>query len=160
MDKYRAFISSIIQRVGEIDDPFMAFYLARLISLTPEETIDRQRVAKWGEMGISDQTQAWLTHAAGLAHYRAGDYERALQRLEASAETSWHPELNQLALALVSIKRQDLSKAREYFERAEQWFADKEAAKTDGYYDVQDTDWLEANLLRMEVKQSLAPETD
>jgi tetratricopeptide (TPR) repeat protein len=158
LENYRTFLTEKLNQIGEVEDPFMAYYLARTVSLTPETVIDRELAAKWGEMGIANETSGWLTHAAGMAHFRVGDYKKALERLQQSADSNWEPELNQLAFALVYAKQGEMAKARANLQLAKQWFADKETQKTDGYYSVQVTDWLEANLLLREVEKLITIE--
>jgi tetratricopeptide (TPR) repeat protein len=146
------------KQVAEIENPEVAYFMARSATLVLDSVVDPKLVAQWGELGITPEKKAWHLHVAGMAHFRAGDYEKALERLEQSAATNWHPELNQLGLALFYATQGDMTKAREYLQLAQKWFEEKETSRTDEYYSAQATDWLEAHLLLREAEKQITIE--
>jgi tetratricopeptide (TPR) repeat protein len=117
-----------------------------------------EQLASWCKLSLRDERTAWFLHAAGLAQLRAGNHDEALKLLEESAATEWHPELNQIGLALFFAHRNDQAKARTYLDQAESWL--KSIELKDDYYPVQDTDWLEFHLLLAEVKEIISAKTD
>ncbi len=148
--EYERFMRQFMERVGATDQSYLAYALTRAVAISPTPVAPPEKLAAWAELALRDERTAWYLHAAGLAHLRAGNNDEALKLLQESAATTWHPELNQLALALFYAQRKDLAKARGYLKQAEDWC--QTVKPQDGYYSVQDTDWLEAQLLLREVK--------
>jgi Tfp pilus assembly protein PilF len=128
----------------------LGFVLARAASMSSEETLSWTDVVKWSESAASSDPKAWYMHAAGLANLRAGQFDKAKEWLDKSAATTWHPELNHLALSLVHARQGNADLAREQFQNAQDWLKQVEAEKRDGYYAVQDTDWLEFQIILRE----------
>jgi tetratricopeptide (TPR) repeat protein len=155
--EYNAFFQSVVeQRSDQADDPMVAYALARTAAISDEEIVPWSQVVKWGELAAADTPmKPWFGHVAGLAHYRAGDQDKALQWLNQSAATTWHPELNRIGLCLVHASRGDRQKARGYLQQVREWLAAQEETKRNGYYRAQVTDWLELHLLLREAEPLL-----
>ncbi|HZL87918.1 MAG TPA: tetratricopeptide repeat protein [Pirellulaceae bacterium] len=148
---YEQWMKRFVELAGGTDQPSVAYGLARAAGIYPRPVASPEQLKGWCDLCVRDERNAWFLHAAGLAQLRAGDSDQALKLLEESAATEWHPELNQIALALVYAQRKDMAKARDYLQQADKWL---ESLKLEnGYYPVQDTDWLELHLLRSEVKR-------
>lgn len=146
------FLKKLVERTEKPIPADMGFILARAASLFPEEVVPWTEIVKWSESAVaSDLNKAWYKHTAGLANLRAGNLDKAKVWLEKSAATTWHPELNHLALSIVYARQGNANKARESFQKAQDWLNQTEANKKDGYYPVQDTDWLEFQILLREV---------
>ena len=154
-DEYAARLNRMVEQAGEVDDPFVAYALARSSAISTEALVPRSQAVIWAELAAGEPDKAWYTHVAGLAHFRAGNRDKALKWLEQSAATTWQPELNQIALCLVHAQGGDLDKAREYLQQVRGWLKAKEARKQDGYYQVQPTNWLELHLLLREAEALL-----
>ncbi len=63
--------------------------------------------------------------------------------------------MNQIARCLVYASRKETDKARDELRQLREWLAKTEAGRKDSYYDVQDTDWVELNLLLREAERLL-----
>ncbi len=159
-DEYAARLNRMVEQSGEVDDPFVAFALARSSAISTEALAPRSQAVIWAELAAGEPDKARYTHVAGLAQFRAGNRDKALKWLEQSAATTWHPELNQIAFCLVHAQGGDLDKAREYLQQVRGWLETKEAGKQDGYYQVQPSDWLELHLLLREAEALLNEDAD
>lgn len=73
-----------IQREADrIDGPTNTHHASRLLSLSPAEGIDRAAAVRLSEKAIKlEPKYTWFIYGLGLAHYRAGDYEKAMAKLE------------------------------------------------------------------------------
>ena len=149
-DQYREFLHRIVeQENSNAENALDAYSLARMATMSPEENVDWSQVIQWGETAAQEDT-GWYTHVAGLAQLRGGHFDEAIQWLDKSVASGWHPELNQLALCLLHAKKGNREKAREYLTKAQEWLNNTESKQVDGYYKVQATDWLEFNVLIQE----------
>jgi WD40 repeat protein len=154
-EEYHTYLKQRVEYSGETEDPFVAYVLARMVAISSAADLPRSRAVGWAELAAANRNEAWIRHVAGLAHYRAGNLEKALEWLELSADSSWHPELNQIALCLVHAQNGDMKKARSNLQQVREWLATTESRKKDGYYDVQPTDWLELHILLPEAEALL-----
>ena len=148
--EHEQFRKHFFERAGATDQQYVAYALARTTGISTSPAATPEQLAAWCELSLRGERTAWYIHAAGLAQFRAGHGDEALKLLQESAATDWHPELNQLGLALLYAQRKDLPKAREYLQQAEQWF--EKTKPQEGYFPVQDTDWLEAHVLMREAQ--------
>ena len=97
----------------------------------------------------------WYLHALGLAHYRAGQFVEAIQRLEESNTGNWVDEgkmQNRLVLAMAHHRLGHTAQSRALLDEVERWWQTVEAAKTDGAVAFSATDWLPLQLLRREAE--------
>jgi tetratricopeptide (TPR) repeat protein len=86
----------------------------RVLALGPVDEQAREHALKWAEENVTAQPNiAWHLHICALAHYRAGQYDQAIQRVRESqtvgapamapgggASAAWGGPLNSLLLAL------------------------------------------------------------
>ena len=156
--EYDRFMKQFMEESGGTADPYLAYALARAAAISPTPVAPPEKLAEWAELAVSVERRPWYLHAAGLAYLRIGNREVALKYLQESAATTWHPELNQLALALYFAEGKDMPQARGYLKQAQEWF--RSLKPQDGYYPVQDTDWLETQLLLREVKALIDRDAD
>jgi WD40 repeat protein/tetratricopeptide (TPR) repeat protein len=156
--EHEQFMKLFVERAGGTDQPYVAYSLTRAAGIMSQPVATPEQLASWCKLSLRDERTAWFLHAAGLAQLRAGNHDEALKLLEESAATEWHPELNQIGLALFFAHRNDQAKARTYLDQAESWL--KSIELKDDYYPVQDTDWLEFHLLLAEVKEIISAKTD
>jgi tetratricopeptide (TPR) repeat protein len=152
---YRALVREIGRRAGRSEFPFVAFVLARTASLTAAPVIDRALATRWAEQAVASDPNAWYLHALGLAHFRAGQFDQAIRRLDESNAGNWSEQgknQNRLVLAMAHHRLGHEAQARTLLNEVERWWKDIEAAKTDGAVDFPATDWLPLQVLRREAK--------
>src|SRR5262249_33658809 len=84
---YRAFCKRLVSGAGGRKDPFAAFVLARTCGLAAGAVDDPRQAVRWGEQAVAGGPKiAWFLHALALARYRAGQFEKAVQRLDESRQ--------------------------------------------------------------------------
>lgn len=150
-NEYRGVLKHMVDTAGEVTSPQVTFVLARTAILNKDSEFKLPTV-QWGELAATDNPRGWTVHVAGLAQWRAGHLDLALERLDQSAASEWHPELNQVALSLLHARRGDVDKARDFLMLAREWLEQQEAAMADGNYRGQITDWLEFHILLREAE--------
>ena len=152
---YRAFVREIGRRAGRSEIPFVAFVLARTASMTAEPVVESAQAVRWAEQAVASDRNAWYLHVLGLAHYRAGQLDRAIQRLEESNAGDWgepgDKHQNQLVLAMAHHRLGHALSARALLDEVERWWKGVEAAKTQLAF-RNTTDWLPLQLLRREAE--------
>jgi tetratricopeptide (TPR) repeat protein len=73
----------------------------------------------WANQALETSSPPYFLHASGLAHYRAGDHEEAIKRLQQSNSMGWTAIAkgqNWLVLALAHAKAGRLDDARRYLQ--------------------------------------------
>src|SRR5262249_25950385 len=127
-DDYRDTLSRMLARAGDVKRHDLAFTLARTAALSDQDVVPGSKLADWATLLANFvQARPWYWHVAGLAQWRAGNHEEALGCLDKSAATDWHPELNQIACALIHGSQGATDKARDYLHKVRAWLAGKEA---------------------------------
>jgi tetratricopeptide (TPR) repeat protein len=153
---YRASVREIRRRAGRIEDPFLAFVLARTAGMTADETVvEPAQAIRWAEQAVASNLNGWYLQALGIAYYRAGQLDQAIQRLEESNAGNWADEgkmQNRLVLAMAHHRLGYAAPARALLEEVEGWWKAVEAGKIDGAVAFSTTDWLPLQLLRREAE--------
>jgi WD40 repeat protein/tetratricopeptide (TPR) repeat protein len=149
---YRDLCRRLAERAGANPDPFTAFVLARTCSAGPDALADPQRAVHWGEQAVSSVANppGWYLHALGMACFRAGQPERALQVLT----RPWHP-MNSLALAMIHHRLGHAVPARGHWNNALFWLRTQQPASPDEPVAALANDWLEFHALRLEAERVL-----
>ena len=90
----------------------------------------------------------------GLAQYRAGQFEQALQSLTKANVERWrYHELTWFSLALVHYRLGHPDEARQCLDKGIQWLARDGQPSPDQPTKLLPQDWLEAQLLRREAEE-------
>jgi tetratricopeptide (TPR) repeat protein len=152
---YQATVREIQRRAGYTKDPFEAFVLARTAAMTAEQVVEAGQVTRCAEHAVANSLSAWYLHALGLAHFRAGQFVEAIQRLEESNAGNWAEQgkmQNRLVLAMAHQRLRHTAQSRALVDEVERWWQTLEAAKTDGAIAFSVTYWLPLQLLRSEAE--------
>ncbi len=84
------------------------------------------RLVELAERGLERKIQPFAFHVAGLAHYRAEQWERAIERFEESLkDPRWQVgggHTSELGLALAHHRLGHARQARQWLDRAELWY--------------------------------------
>src|SRR5262249_28543780 len=121
VEGYRKFCAWAVERAGSSKQPFTGFVLARLCALSTASGIEASRMIEWGQQAVASTTSApWFLHALAAAHYRAGEYTKAIQRLQQANQPNWREEqvLNWLFLAMCHHRLDNAGEARKWLDRA------------------------------------------
>jgi WD40 repeat protein/tRNA A-37 threonylcarbamoyl transferase component Bud32 len=158
---YRAFCKRLAARAGRRPDAFTAFVLARTCGLAAGAVDDPKRAARWGEQAVrGGPGVAWYLHALALAHYRAGQFEKALRRLEESLIAGWTncEFLNWYLQALILHRQGRVKQARQWLDKARAAHDRLKPAAATTPVSLPATDWLEAAVLRREAEGMISKE--
>jgi tetratricopeptide (TPR) repeat protein len=152
---YRDAVRETLRGASRPEGPFLAFVWARTASMTAEPVVEPAQAVRWAEHAVARDRNAWNLHVLGLAHYRAGQLDRAIQRLEESNAGAWGSaggkQQNQLVLAMAHHRLGHAPSARALLDEVERWWKGVETAKTQlAFFNT--TDWLPLQLLRREAE--------
>ena len=149
----------MIQRAAQTENHFEAFVLARSCAVARKSAVDPARVVQWANQAVAGAQPGWYFHALGLAHYRAGQFDEALQSFaKANVETWGYRELNSFGLALVHHRLGDADEAWRCFDKGVQWLEREGPLSPEQPAKLFPQDWLEAQLLRREAEELLKPD--
>jgi len=155
-DEFMDHCRKTIKLHGNSREPEVDFHGGRILSVMPQDDQTRAHASKWAERAVSAvPTNAWYLHSLGLAHYRAGEYDRAIERLKESRKNfpDWGGPLNALLLSMCYQSLKDPEAAFAERHKAEAWLnkinrdrPTAEWAMPPGGFSP--SDWLEYQLLR------------
>jgi tetratricopeptide (TPR) repeat protein len=156
---YRAFVREIRGRAGQTHLPFVAFVLARTCIQVADPPVESGQVTRWAEQAVEGSQVPWYLHALGAAHYRAGQFDKAIKTLEESNRTyssrgmsDEYKIQNILVLAMAHQRSGNPKEARALLRQAQSSLERALAAKTDGAVPLHSTDWLPIQILRREAE--------
>jgi tetratricopeptide (TPR) repeat protein len=151
---YNGFCQGMIQRAAKTEDPFEAYVLARTCAMARKSPVDPARAVQWANEGVARDPRAWYFHPLGLAQYRAGQFDQALQSF--TKAMNWnYAGLNWFGLALVHHRLGHPDEARQCLDKGIQWL-EREGPPGPGQpANLPAQDWLEAQLLRREAEEVL-----
>ncbi len=166
---YRTFVQRMIERAGDKPDEYTQFLLSRVCTLTPKPPVEWSRVVAWAETAHA-QGPAFThyDHALSAAYVRAGQFDKALERLSKQAHRTWPGVASEwLFLAILHHHQGRPDDARQWFGKAAQQI-DQRTREAPGQavaqvvaqvvaqaVALQPTDWLEMLILRREVERLL-----
>jgi hypothetical protein len=146
----------MIQRAGQTKDHFEAFVLARTCTMARKSPVDPKRAVQWATRAIAGAQPAWYFHVLGLAQFRAGQFEQALQTLtEANVEGWTDRDLNYFGLALVHHCLGHPDDARQCLDKGVQWLERSGSPGPGRLANIHPFDWVEAQVLRREAEEVL-----
>jgi tetratricopeptide (TPR) repeat protein len=154
-ERYRGLIQSFSGQVDASDDARLAYELARACIITPEMTVDQERVIRWARRAAESAPLAWHHHVLGAAYYRAGDYDEALRWLGIALKGAWKtgPAMNQFMLAMTHRRRGHTEQAAGLLDEAIRLYEAMESSRVDGAVPaVFAADWLTIQIYRREAE--------
>jgi tetratricopeptide (TPR) repeat protein len=145
----------MIRRVAQPEVPY-AYVLARTCAVARKSPVDPARAVRWANQAVASGPSPWVLHVLGLAQYRAGQFDQALQSFtEANVEAWTYRELNWFGLALVHHRLGHPDEARRCLDKGSQWLEREGPPGPERPAKLQPQDWLEAQLLRREAEEML-----
>jgi hypothetical protein len=165
---YQGLCAEVLKRFGTSNEARHFYLIARICSLAPDAVTDLTQPVSLAERAVADKRNGpWNTHALGLAHYRAGPFDK--DRLEKAAESirrsmdakpRWSADIcNQFVLAIVEHRQEHYGKAKELLDQACRW-VDHETPKMQSISMPESKsagrlhphDWLAMHILRREAE--------
>jgi tetratricopeptide (TPR) repeat protein len=158
---YRRVCGEVVHRFDKATDPLTPALVARIASLAPGAA-DPARVVQWAEKGVvARPSEAWFLHNLAMAHYRAGQFDQAVRRLEQSLKLGWGAHvLNALLLAMAHQRLGHADEARRWMDTAVQWIDQAGMGLTrEARFALPVPNWadrMELQLLRREAEELLS----
>ena len=154
-DGFNQLCQGMIRR-GEAGEPSEAYVLARTCGLAAQSPVDPARAVQWANQAIAGDQSPWYLHVLGLAQYRAGQFDEALQSFTKANVEAWSSrELNWFGLALVHHRLGHADLARQCLDKGVQWLGRECPLGPGQPTKIHPFDWLEAQVLRREAEEML-----
>jgi tetratricopeptide (TPR) repeat protein len=118
----RKLCAHMVKRSAETKEAKEIYLIARMCVLAPDSGVDPGEAVRLAERAVKDEATAWYLHALGLAHYRAGQLDLAIEWLQkADQSIDWRGRPNNwLVLAMAHHRRGQADDARQWLSRARQ----------------------------------------
>jgi tetratricopeptide (TPR) repeat protein len=115
---YRQHCARLFADRSDAGQPSSTYLLARLCVLAPDSGIDPAEAIRLCEQVAQKERTPWYLHTLGLAHYRAGQYDRAISRLQESAVNWRAASVSWLVLAMAHHRLGQTTLARRWLDQA------------------------------------------
>jgi serine/threonine-protein kinase len=152
---YNRFYQDMIQRLAPMEAPWEAYILARSCAMARKSPVDPARTVQWANQAVAGNHHPWYFHTLGLAQYRAGQFDQALQSFTKADIDAWRRSVNWFGLALVHHRLGQPDRARQYLDKGIQWLEQEGPPVSGRPARIHPVDWLEAQLLRREAEETL-----
>jgi tetratricopeptide (TPR) repeat protein len=120
---YRSYVALMFKRYDKDSPPYD--WLAYAGGLW-EGAVETKRLLELAEHALEHDNAPWWFHVAGIAHYRAGQFEKAIGRLQESLKNpGWQSgpgHASELGIALAHHRLGHAQEARQWLDKAEQWY--------------------------------------
>ncbi|HET6880445.1 MAG TPA: tetratricopeptide repeat protein [Pirellulales bacterium] len=158
MDGYRRLCAGMAEDDVLAGSAIAAYELARACALTDEPVFETHRIVRWAQQAAAlGPEYPWHFHVLGLAYYRDGQFDLAIETLQKSLESFWQfngtGTLNELVLAMAHQRLGHTAIAQRFFERAERRIRQIDAGAKPAKMPA--PDWLEVQLLLPEATSLL-----
>jgi len=152
---YNRFCQDMIQRLAQTEAPWEAYVLARSCAMARNSPVDPARTVQWANQALAGNHHPWYFHTLGLAQYRAGQFDQALQSFTKADIEAWRRSANWFGLALVHHRLGQPDKARQYLDKGIQWLELEGPPASGRPAKIHPIDWLASQLLRREAEEIL-----
>jgi serine/threonine protein kinase len=155
---YRQLCGRIIPPDGTEMNGRNMFQLLRICALRPDSPLGSKRISKLADCLLTAEQYAWSLHVAGLAYYRAGENENAINAVERSNGERWDTHakaLNWLVLAMAHNRLHHESQARNAWKMALQLIEEASRGAGQPVMAMHPADWAEIQVLLDEARDVL-----
>jgi tetratricopeptide (TPR) repeat protein len=158
---YRRLCRELEPAAEQTKAPSTAYTVSRISALGGKSPIDPAKAVRWAERAAADCKNAWRLSILGRAHYRAGQYDKAVLHCKASLEkdAAWPGRmLNWLVLAMACHRLGQPAEARQWLDKADQWRGQLPRGKDGGAVSppgLYPADWVEFHVLYREAEALL-----
>jgi uncharacterized protein (TIGR03067 family) len=117
-DGYRKLCAEMVSRTAAPQSASEIYLVARMAALAPDSGIEPEQAVRLAERAVKVRA-AWHLHTLGLADYRAGRFNLAIQQLETVNGTGWRARPNNyLVLAMAHHRLGQALDARHWLDEA------------------------------------------
>jgi serine/threonine protein kinase/Flp pilus assembly protein TadD len=121
-DAYRQQCARALDEVGDTAEARTAYLVARTCALAPDAVTDPAKLVEMAERAVQFRPEPHYLHTLGLAYYRAGQFDKAIELLHRSMKGNWRAHAaNWLVLAMAHQRLGHAEEARKWFDKAVQW---------------------------------------
>jgi serine/threonine protein kinase/tetratricopeptide (TPR) repeat protein len=153
---YHRFCNDLAGRVTQMETSSDAYVLARTCAIARNSPVDSARAVAWANHAVATNQSPWYFHVLGLAQYRAGQFEQALQSFAKANVKTWRDaDLNWFAIALAHHRLGHAAEAHECFDKGAKWLERVGPPSPGRPTKLFPQDWLEAQLLHREAEELL-----
>jgi S1-C subfamily serine protease/HEAT repeat protein len=155
-EAYRRLCAQVLRHFYPTDNPETLYLVARIASLAAGSAADPERVVPMAERVVATRGSAWYLHTLAVAHYRAGQYDKAAQQCQESmkADPRWANVLNGFVLAMAHQRLGHAEEGRQWLDKSTRWMTQASQARPkETPVDLPVPSWcdrLELQLLRRE----------
>jgi tetratricopeptide (TPR) repeat protein/serine/threonine protein kinase len=159
---YEQFCKKWADRVG--DSPAWGFNVARAWGVSARPVVPAQQIVERAEKTLQAGRAPWNLHVLSLAHYRNGEFDRAIERALDSNGGNWSGSakaLNWLVLAMAHSRRGHAADARKSLEQALELAGGASPEQPPGveWPNMAPPDFVQFELLRREAEELINPES-
>ena len=164
IETYRQQSTRVFENHGNTQQTHTAYLVARICALAPDAQIDPSKLVQLAERAAQAKPAPHHLHTLGLVHYRAGQYDKAIEQLHKSMEGNWKAQVvNWLVLAMAHQRLGHTDEAHIWFEKAARWIDNPDVPKSSNSGDRLRTlyphDALACMVLRREAEMLLKRST-
>ena len=153
---YEQFSRELAGRTALPPNEYAAYIMARVCLLQADTPIPPKDILSWIESGSTNEAAAYRLHVLGLAYYRAGDYQKAIEFLDKSNANRWTDaarSMNWMVLAMTYHQLQNVEQREECLKTARKFIALAEPKQAGGAVDLFAPDWIEYQVLSREMDE-------
>ncbi len=149
-------------RVG--DSPAWGYSLARAWAVSPRPVVPAQQIVERAEKFVQAGRVPWNLHVLSLAHFRCGDFKRAIELAHESNGGNWPGSANALNWAVVAMAHSRLGHAADARKSLQQALelagrVSPNQPPAMQWPDMAPPDFVEFELLRREAEELLIPKS-
>ena len=96
---YQQFCRELVARPGQPEDEYAAVVMARVCAVGESDAVEPEQLVEWATAGVAGLRDAARLHVLGLAHYRASQYDLAIETLQQSNAARLEPSRQVAKLA-------------------------------------------------------------
>jgi serine/threonine protein kinase/tetratricopeptide (TPR) repeat protein len=155
-DGYNRFCQELIEYAIRTKAPIAPYVLARTCAAARKSPVDPVRAVDWANQTVAVSQKPWDYHVLGMAQYRAGKFQQALQSLTKANVQAWRfRDINWFALALVHHSLDHPAEARQCWNRGILWLEREGPTGPQQPAKLPALDWLATEVLRREAEEVL-----
>jgi tetratricopeptide (TPR) repeat protein len=158
-NQYEQFCRELVARPGQPADDDGAVVLARVCAVGGSNAVTPERLVNWATASVRRFADAARLHVLGLAYYRAGRFQRAIETLQQSngghGWSSLAKSQNWLVLAMARFRSGESDEPRHCLETARSLIAQARPKNTAEPSLLDSPDWIEINVLLREAEALL-----
>ena len=160
-EAYQKACADALEQLRDLPGHRNRYLAAKVCLLAPNDVAEPAHLISLAEQAVADDRLVHYLHLRGLAHYRAGQHDKAIESLHEAmnADPMWPARVtNWLVLAMAHHRLSHPNEARQWLRKAETWIETTLADRpfvSRGFF-LHPHDWLACHLLLREAQSLIA----